>query len=76
MTAGHVIVLGFMMMICIFGENNPWAGIGVSPISVIFSVFMNVLELLVSFIQAYVFTLLSALYVGFAIAEPKHEKSV
>ena len=76
MTAGHVIVLGFMMMICIFGENNPWAGIGVSPLSVIFSIFMNVLELLVSFIQAYVFTLLSALYVGFAIAEPKHEKSV
>lgn len=76
MTAGHVIVLGFMMMICIFGENNPWAGIGVSPLSVIFSIFMNVLELLVSFIQAYVFTLLSALYVGFAIAEPKHEKTV
>lgn len=75
-TAGHIIVLGFMMMIIIFGEKNPWAGFGVSPVSVIFSIFMNMLEILVAFIQAYVFTLLSALYVGFATAEPHGKKAV
>jgi F-type H+-transporting ATPase subunit a len=45
------------------------AGYGVSVISVAFSVFIVLLDVLVSFIQAYVFTLLSALYFGMATAE-------
>ena len=44
-------------------------GYGVAIISVGFSIFMNVLEILVAFIQAYVFTLLSALYFGMATEE-------
>jgi F-type H+-transporting ATPase subunit a len=47
-------------------------GYGVSIVSVAFMIFMNLLELLVAFIQAYVFTLLSALYFGLATAEPEH----
>ena len=69
MTAGHIIVLGFMSLIFIFGSMNAGLGYGVSVVSIAFSVFMGLLELLVSFIQAYVFTLLSALYFGMATEE-------
>jgi len=72
-TAGHIIALGFISLIFIFGEMSPALGYGVSVISVIFYVFMGLLELLVAFIQAYVFTLLSALYFGMAIEEHHHE---
>lgn len=68
-TAGHIIVLSFFTIIFIFGEMNGWLGMGVSVVSIAFTVFMTMLELLVAFIQAYVFTLLSALYFGMAIAE-------
>jgi len=68
-TAGHIIVLGFMSLIFIFGNISPGIGYGVSVVSVAFAVFMGLLELLVAFIQAYVFTLLSALYFGMATEE-------
>ncbi len=68
-TAGHIIVLGFMSLIFIFGNINVGIGYGVSVVSVAFAVFMGLLELLVAFIQAYVFTLLSALYFGMATEE-------
>ncbi|MCD4789801.1 MAG: F0F1 ATP synthase subunit A [Bacteroidales bacterium] len=68
-TAGHIIVLGFMSLIFIFGNVNVGLGYGVSVVSVGFGVFMGLLELLVAFIQAYVFTLLSALYFGMATEE-------
>ncbi|MEZ5083354.1 MAG: F0F1 ATP synthase subunit A [Bacteroidales bacterium] len=68
-TAGHIIVLGFMSLIFIFGKMSPGIGYGVSFVSVGFAVFMLLLELLVAFIQAYVFTLLSALYFGMATEE-------
>jgi len=67
--AGHIIVLGFVSLIFIFGEMNLLLGYGISIISVAFSIFMDMLELLVAFIQAYVFTLLSALYFGMATEE-------
>ncbi len=68
-TAGHIIVLGFICLIFIFGQVNAALGFGVSIVSVVFAIFMNFLELLVAFIQAYVFTLLSALYFGMATEE-------
>lgn len=68
-TAGHIIILGFMSLIFIFGAMSPIAGYGVSIVSLAFSLFMSILELLVAFIQAYVFTLLSALYFGAAVEE-------
>lgn len=68
-TAGHIIILGFISLIFIFGNIAPVAGYGVSVVSILFAVFMGLLELLVAFIQAYVFTLLSALYFGMAIEE-------
>lgn len=68
-TAGHIIVLGFMSLIFIFGGMNIYFGYGVSIVSIAFSVFMSLLEFLVALIQAYVFTLLSALYFGAAVEE-------
>jgi F-type H+-transporting ATPase subunit a len=71
-TAGHIIALGFYSLIFIFGEKSILAGYGVSVITVLFAIFMLLLEILVAFIQAYVFTLLSALYIGMALEQ--HEE--
>jgi F-type H+-transporting ATPase subunit a len=68
-TAGHIIILGFMSLIFIFGNMKGMLGAAVAPVSVAFGIFMGFLELLVAFIQAYVFTLLSALYFGMAMEE-------
>jgi F-type H+-transporting ATPase subunit a len=72
-TAGHIIALGFFSLIFVFGEISIYAGYGISLLSVAFTIFMNFLELLVAFIQAYVFTLLSAIYFGMAVEEPHHD---
>jgi len=74
MTAGHIILLGFMSLIFIFGKMNPFAGYGVSVFSLAFGVFMTLLELLVAFIQAYVFALLSSIYFGMAMEEHDHSE--
>ena len=73
MTAGHIIALAFFSLIFIFGQQSAGAGYGVSVMSILFTVFMGLLELLVAFLQAYVFTLLSAIYFGAAIEEHHHE---
>ncbi len=70
MLAGHMIVTVFVSLIFIFKSlMGTEAALGVSVVSVLFSVFILLLDVLVSFIQAYVFTLLSALYFGMATAE-------
>lgn len=70
MMAGHMIVTVFVSLIFIFASlMGPVAGYGISPVSIAFSVFILLLDVLVSFIQAYVFTLLSALYFGMATSE-------
>lgn len=71
-TAGHIIALSFFGLIFIFGEMNQALGYGVGFFSVAFAVFMSLLEVLVAFIQAYVFTLLSAMYLGAATEEAHH----
>ncbi len=71
-TAGHIIILGFFSLIFIFGAMSPAGGLGVSPLSVAFTVFMGLLEMLVAFLQAFVFTLLSAIYIGMAVEENHH----
>ena len=68
-TAGHIIILSFFSMIFIFGAMSPLAGYGVSVFSGLFVLFMMTLELLVAFLQAYVFTLLAAMYFGAALEE-------
>jgi F-type H+-transporting ATPase subunit a len=72
-TAGHIIALAFFSLIFIFGEMHVGAGLGVSIVSLAFTIFMFAMELLVAFLQAYVFTLLSAMYFGGAIEEGHHD---
>lgn len=72
-TAGHIIALSFFSLIFIFGEMSTGAGIGSAIFSIAFTVFMTCLELLVAFLQAYVFTLLSAIYIGAAVEESNHD---
>jgi len=67
--AGHIVALSFFSMIFIFGEMSAGVGYGVAIFSWAFTVFMFMLELLVAFLQAYVFTLLSAIYFGSALEE-------
>lgn len=70
MMAGHMIVTVFVSLIFIFaGLFGAGVGLAASPVSILFSVFILLLDILVSFIQAYVFTLLSALYFGMATSE-------
>jgi F-type H+-transporting ATPase subunit a len=70
-SAGHIIALAFYSLIFIFSKNgeSAGAGYGVSIVTVAFTVFMMFMELLVAFLQAYVFTLLSAIYFGSAVEE-------
>lgn len=65
-TAGHIIVLSLICLIFIFDS------LAVAPVSIIFVVFMDCIELLVAFLQAYIFTLLSSLFIGMAVAEEHH----
>jgi F-type H+-transporting ATPase subunit a len=65
-TAGHIIIMGIFCLIFLLGNINIGAGYATAVFSVLFTIFMSFLELLVAFIQAYVFTILSALYFGMA----------
>jgi F-type H+-transporting ATPase subunit a len=67
--AGHIVILSFVCLIFIFGSKSEVGGWGFSPISLLFSLFMNVMELLVAFLQAFVFTLLTAIYIGSCVEE-------
>ena len=73
-TAGHIVVLSFVGLIFIFGEmgTNPVGGWGGAVISVVLTLFMSCIELLVAFIQAFIFAILSASYIGMAVAEDHH----
>lgn len=74
MTAGHIVILGFVVIIFILSNNLGMAvGGAVSVVSVVFAVFISLLECLVAYIQAFVFTMLSALYISMAVEEPEAE---
>src|SRR5688572_415057 len=64
MIAGHIIILSFISLIFIFGAMNSVAGWGFSPISILFTVFIYMIEILVAFIQAFIFTNLTAVFIG------------
>ncbi len=71
MMAGHAIILSFTAIIFIGWQLNAFLGSGLTVLSFVMILFMNCLELLVAFIQAYVFTMLSAVFIG--LAHQEHE---
>lgn len=66
-TAGHIIVLSLVSLIFIFQS------VFMSIPSLVMVIFMDMIEILVAFLQAYIFTLLSALFIGLAMPEHHHE---
>jgi len=64
MVAGHIIILSFIVLIFIFGGMATIAGYGFSPLSVAFAVFIYCIEILVAFIQAFIFANLTAVFIG------------
>ena len=73
MMAGHAIILSFTCVIFLGWSMGLSYGLGLNLISIIMMLFMNCLEVLVAFIQAYVFTLLSAVFIGLAHKEEEAE---
>lgn len=71
MTAGHIVVLVFLGLILLFGQGSRPVGLTVAPVLVLLTVAIYLLELIVAFVQAYVFTMLTAIFVGGAV-HPDH----
>ena len=74
LTAGHLVILNLIGIIFIITETfGTGAGIGTAIPATLMVLFVYGLEVLVAFIQAYVFTILSALFIGMATAEHEHD---
>ncbi len=73
-TAGHMVIVIFVGLIFLFGKSgeNPAASYGTAVGSTLLTIFMMSIELLVAFIQAFVFTILTASYIGAATEEAHH----
>lgn len=73
-TAGHIVILSFVSLIFILGNSGSSLGgsIAGAAASIPLTLFMMTLELLVAFLQAFIFVMLSATYIGTAIEEPHH----
>ena len=74
MLAGHIIIICLVSLIFIFSNISKVAGIGFSPISVAFAAFIYIIEVLVAFIQAFIFTNLTAVFIGQAVEEGHHHE--
>jgi len=64
MVAGHIIIICLISLIFIFGQLNPIAGWGASPLAIGFTIFIYFIEVLVAFLQAFIFTMLTAVFIG------------
>lgn len=73
MISGHIIILSFIILIFIFGAMNTALGWGTSPFFILLAVFIYLIEILVAFIQAYIFANLTAVFIGQAF-EGGHEE--
>ena len=74
MVAGHVIILSFIILIFIFGAMSKSLGYGTSPIFVGLAVFIYAIEVLVAFIQAFIFTNLTAVFICQAFEHGDHHE--
>lgn len=69
MLAGHIIAISLVCIIFVFAKYNAVLFGSMTVVSLLFGVFMDLLEVLVAFLQAYVFTILSAVFIGMARQE-------
>ncbi len=73
MVAGHIIIICLISLIFIFGQMNTVAGWGTSPVAIGFTVFIYMIEVLVAFLQAFIFTNLTAVFIGAAFEGGDHK---
>jgi F-type H+-transporting ATPase subunit a len=71
MLAGHMVITALLMLIPLMAQINVAAGLAIAPVSLLLALFIMLLELLVAFIQAYIFTLLTAIFIGMYV-HPAH----
>lgn len=71
--AGHCMILGVVSVIFLTAKMGMGMNAGLSVVSICIGVFMDILELLVAFLQAYVFTMLSSVFIGLSRQEGEHE---
>lgn len=70
-SAGHIVVMSLIAIM--FTLKNSLGVVGATGLSLVLSFFITLIEVLVAFLQAYIFTMLSALFIGMAVAEHDHE---
>jgi len=76
MVAGHIIIICLLSLIFIFGQMNTFAGWGTTPVAVGFTVFIYLIEVLVAFLQAFIFTNLTAVFIGAAFEGEHHDEKI
>ncbi len=74
MMGGHMIVIVLILLIFIFAAMGPVVTGATTVVSVLFTIFMLLLDVLVSFIQAYVFTMLSTIFIAFGQEHEEHKE--
>jgi F-type H+-transporting ATPase subunit a len=72
MVAGHIIIICLISLIFIFSEMSKYIGVASAPVAIGFTVFIYFIEILVAFLQAYIFTMLTAVFVGQAFEGEHH----
>lgn len=72
-SAGHIVVMSLIAIM--FTLKNSLGVVGATGLSLVLSFFITLIEVLVAFLQAYIFTMLSALFIGMAVAEHDHDHS-
>ncbi|MEO6729936.1 MAG: F0F1 ATP synthase subunit A [Ferruginibacter sp.] len=72
MVAGHIIIICLISLIFIFAQIKPVLGFAASPVSIAFTVFIYFIEVLVAFLQAFIFTVLTAVFIGQAFEGEHH----
>lgn len=72
MLAGHIIIICLISLIFIFGQLGPAFGWGASPLAIGFTIFIYFIEVLVAFLQAFIFSMLAAVFIGQAFEGEHH----
>ena len=75
MVAGHIIIICLISLIFIFSAMSKTVGIASSPLAIAFTVFIYFIEILVAFLQAYIFAMLTAVFVGQAFEGEHHDEA-
>ena len=76
MLSGHIMILSFICLIFIFGAMNTALGWGTSPLFVLLAVFIYFIEILVAFIQAFIFAILTAVFIGQSYEDENHNDEI